>query len=256
MSPERTADRPAPRYPLDTGSGVPLYLQVERSLQHRLEQGEWKYGEQVPTEGEMCRDYGVSRVTMRQALARLVDRGLLTRERGRGTFVRDTSLTAGGRGVTSFTTELAQLGMDAGGRVLSRRVVTAAEADVVDALQLEPRAPVVELVRLRTGAGKPMGIQTSALPLHRFPGLADLDLDNRSLYATLRERYGLVPTEAVETFTVSGVPADVASLLEVQPDAHAFHVERLTLDAHGPFEYVRSIMRGDRYRVRLVLREP
>jgi len=249
-------DRGAPRYPLDPSSGVPLYLQVERSLQHRLEQGEWKYGEQVPTEGEMCRDYGVSRVTMRQALARLVDRGLLTRERGRGTFVRDTSLTAGGRGVTSFTTELAQLGMDAGGRLLSRRVLTAVEADVAEALQLEAKAPVVELHRLRTGAGQPMGVQTSHLPLQRFPGLDVLDVDDHSLYATLRQHYGLVPTEAVETFTVSGVPADIAPLLEVQPDAHAFHVERLTLDAHGPFEYVRSIMRGDRYRVRLVLREP
>ena len=250
-----THDR-VPRFLLDAESGVPLYLQVERSLQQRLDQGEWQPGEQVPTEGEMCRDYGVSRVTLRQALARLVDRGLLTRERGRGTFVRNTSLTAGARGVTSFTTELAHLGMDAGAKLLSRRVLPAGEADVADVLQLDEHAPVLELRRLRTGAGQPMGVQTSLLPLDRFPGLELTDLDDRSLYATLRDRYGLVPVEAVETFTVSGVPEAVATILDVPAGAPAFHVERLTLDVHGPFEHVRSLMRGDRYRVRLVLRDP
>jgi GntR family transcriptional regulator, N-acetylglucosamine utilization regulator len=241
---------------LDPGSGAPLYLQVERNLQRRIDAAEWQPGHQIPTEGELCLTYGVSRATIRQALARLTDRGILLRERGRGTFVRDTSLTAGGRGVTSFTAELAALGLEAGARVLERGIVTAGEREVADPLQTRPEAPLLLLRRLRTGGGLPIGIQTTLLPLERFPGLDGFEFANQSLYTVLRETYGVAPVEAIETFTVVGVNAGSAALLEVAPGSHAFHVDRLTFDARGPFEYASSVMRGDRYRVRLVLREP
>jgi GntR family transcriptional regulator, N-acetylglucosamine utilization regulator len=241
---------------LDPNSGAPLYLQVERNLLRRMESEEWKPGEQIPTEAELCSAYNVSRMTIRQALARLVDRGLLVRERGRGTFVRDASLTAGARGVTSFTAELAELGLAAGSRVLEHRVVTAAQELDAVALSVGGDAPLLRLRRLRTGGGLPIGVQTSLLPLERFPGLDTFDFKDRSLYSALRETYGLLPVEAIETFTVVGVPAPDAEILEVEAGAHAFHVERLTLDARGPFEHVRSVMRADRYRVRLVIREP
>ncbi|WP_220183179.1 GntR family transcriptional regulator [Sphaerisporangium album] len=241
--------------PLDPTSGVPLYLQVERSLRLRIDAGEWRPGEKLPTEGELGKAYGVSRVTVRQALARLVDRGALVREQGRGTFVRDTSLTAGARGVTSFSAELQVLGHTSGARVLEQVVVTAAEADLPPEMGLAPRDPLLRLRRLRTDGSRPVGVQTALLPITRFPGLADLDFADRSLYETLRSVFGVVPREAVETFTVGGVLDEDAPTLGVAPGAHAFYVERLTFDAAGPFEYVRSVMRGDRYRVRLALRD-
>ncbi|SEM87993.1 GntR family transcriptional regulator [Nonomuraea pusilla] len=241
---------------LDPTSGVPLYLQVERSLRHRIDTGEWVAGAQLPSEEELGRHYEVSRVTIRQAVARLVDRGVLVREQGRGTFVRDTSLTAGARGVTSFTTELAELGHASGAKVLEQTVVTAAECDLPPEMGLGPGDRLLRLRRLRTDSARPVGVQTALLPLDRFPGLDGLGFDDRSLYTTLRERYGLVPREAIETFTVGGVLDEDAPTLGVAPGAHAFYVERLTFDAHGPFEYVRSVMRGDRYQVRLALRNP
>lgn len=246
---------PQVRPALDPESGAPLYLQVERNLAQRIESGEWQPGEQIPSEGELGTAYGVSRITVRQALARLVDRGLLVRERGRGTFVRDNSLIAGARGVTSFTAELADMGLAAGSKVLDRSVVTADDEGVTEPLRLGGQARLLRLRRLRTGGGRPIGVQVSLLPLDRFPGLDDVDLGDRSLYATLRELYGVVPVEAIETFTVVGVPRADAAILDVKVGAHAFYVERLTLDARGPFEYARSVMRGDRYRVRLHLRE-
>ncbi|MDF5756233.1 GntR family transcriptional regulator [Spongiactinospora sp. TRM90649] len=241
---------------LDPASGLPLYLQVERSLTHRIDAGEWLPGARLPTEGELGTAYGVSRVTIRQALARLVDRGVLVREQGRGTFVRDTSLTAGVRGVTSFTAELGDLGHTAGSQVLDQELTTAAEAGVPKETGLAGETPLLRLRRLRTDGTRPVGVQTAFLLVERFPGVADLDFSDRSLYQALREVYGLVPREAIETFTVGGVLNEDAPTLGVAPGAHAFYVERLTYDAHGPFEYVRSVMRGDRYRVRLALRNP
>lgn len=240
---------------VDPLHGVPLYLQVEQHLGQRVQSGEWQPGQKIPTEEQMCAAYGVSRVTMRQALARLVDRGLLVRERGRGTFVRDAALTAAARGVTSFTTELAALGLEAGARVLAVEVVPA-DAETVDALGLGHDAEVVRVHRVRTGNGKPIGIQTSLLPVQRFPNLEHQSLQDRSLYQLLRTHYGVVPVEAVETFTVGGISPRDARLLEVPPRTCAFFVERVTLDARGPFERVTSVMRGDRYRIRLALRNP
>ncbi|WP_166350466.1 GntR family transcriptional regulator [Phytoactinopolyspora limicola] len=241
---------------LDPSSGVPLYMQVERDLQRRVDVGEWKAGEQLPAEEQLCEVYNVSRVTMRQALARMADRGVVVRERGRGTFVRDQSLTAGARGVTSFTAEMAEIGVTAGSRVVSARTTTAAAAAVPDDAGFAADEPVVELRRLRTGGGRPVGVQTSVLPLGRFPGLDAIDLGSGSLYGLLRSRYGVTPLEAVETFTVGGVLAEDAELLQVKVGTHAFYVERITSDTRGPFEFCHSVMRGDRYRLRLGLRNP
>ena len=241
---------------VDPSSGVPLYLQVERSLHVRIESAEWEPGAQIPPEDVIAASYGVSRITIRQAIARLVDRGLLARARGRGTFVRDTKLTAGARGVTSFTQELTERQVTAGAVILGHEVTTAADAGVTEQLQIDGAAPVLQLHRLRTGDGRPIGMQTSTLPLGRFPGLDLIDFTDRSLYGVLRESYGSVPIEAIETMSVIDLPRADAETLGARRGAAAFQIERITLDARGRFEHVHSIMRGDRYQIRVVLREP
>jgi GntR family transcriptional regulator len=231
-------------------------MQVEKSLRARIASGEWMPGQQIPIEDQLCATYGVSRITVRQAVANLVNQGLIVVERGRGRFVRDSSVVARERSVTSFTTELEEMGLKAGSVVLERSVTTADEALVTEPLQLEPGAPVVRWKRLRTGDGEPMGLQTSVLPLARFPGLEEVDLEGLSLYAVLYQSYGLLPEKAIDTFTVGSLDARDAQLLKLQPGSPAFRVERLTLASDGPFEYTRSVMRGDRYQVRLVLATP
>lgn len=240
---------------VDANARMPLYHQVEVAIRERISSGAWAPGTQIPTEDQLCEQFRVSRVTIRHALRNLVAQGLLERERGRGTFVRDTTLTAGARGLTSFSAEMEALGLKPGARTLSATVMPASP-EVAGALELLEGERVVAIRRLRTGDGRPVGVQTAYLPDRRFPGLADLTLDDRSLYAVLREHYGVAPGEAIETFRITHVPDQDAALLEVEPGNCAFAVERLTSDAHEPFEFVQSLMRGDRYRVRLVLRNP
>jgi GntR family transcriptional regulator len=238
---------------IDARSGVPLYMQVEKHIQDRIVSREWRPSTPLPNEQQLCDEYGVSRITVRHALARLTDKGLLLRERGRGTFVRDIELEASERGVRSFTTELHDLGM-----VPSSRLLGIAEVEpprsVATALAIEPGMTVVRIHRVRLGDGRPIGVQTAYLTAARFPGLVTAELERTSLYEVLADRYGVTPIEAVETFTVGGVTDTDAPLLEVEPGAHAFYVERVTYDGHGPFEQVFSVMRGDRYRVRHALR--
>lgn len=222
-------------------------------MRQRVQSGEWRRGEQIPTEAELCTIYGASRVTIREAVRRLTDEGLLIRRRGSGTFVREARITAGARGLTSFTEEMAELGLHGESRVLSV-TVQACNPAVSDRLQLSPRAKVIAIRRLRLAGGTPMGIQCAYLPAERFPGLEEIDLGSGSLYTVLADRYGVVPVEAEETFEVAPIRAADARLLQTTTGTCGFRVERLTFDQSGAFEFVDSIMRGDRYRVRIGLR--
>jgi GntR family transcriptional regulator len=246
-----STDRPVRR--LSQTSGVPYYLQLEDLLSQRVSSGEWPAGGQIPTESELCEQYGVSRVTVRQALARLVQRGLVTRGRGKGTFVRDSRLTATARSVSSFSSELDALGMKPGAELLGIDRVPASGA-VADAMHREPGTDLLRIRRLRTADGQPIAVQDSLLVAELFPGLEERLHDDSSLYELLSSAYGVSPLEAMEVFRVAGVPRDLAPLLQVARGSHAFHVVRVSFAGPAAFEHTTSYIRGDRYEIRLPLR--
>lgn len=240
---------------ISPSSAVPFYLQLEELLLGRISSGEWPPGGQIPTESELCEQYRVSRVTVRQALARLVQRGLLSRGRGKGTFVRDSRVTASARSVSSFSTELNALGMKPGARLLGIDRVKASDA-VADAMHRDPGTELFRLRRLRTADGQPIAVQTSLLVAEMFPGLEEKVTDNTSLYEVLASEYGIGPVEAIEVFRVAGVPRDLAPLLEVARGSHAFYVVRVSFVGPAAFEHTTSFIRGDRYEIVLPLRNP
>ena len=238
---------------LDRSRPEPLYHQLEVLLRERILSGEWGAGEQIPTEEQLVEVYGVSRVTVRQAIQNLVRDGHLVRGQGRGTFVRKPTLTAGERGLVSFSQDMQALGLTPGSQILEAQVVPASTS-IAGRLELAAGDPVHRIRRLRTGDGQPIGLQTSYLSAQRFPGLVEqLDRQN-SLYEALASNYGLTLFEAHETFTVTSIPEETAATLGVTPGACAFHVERLARDERRPFEFTVSVMRGDRYRISWTLR--
>jgi len=95
-----------------------------------------------------------------------------------------------------------------------------------------------------------MGIQTAFLPSHLVPGLADTTFGDTSLYDVLQNRYGLQPASARETYCVRLMRREEAELLRVPVRSPAMTAERITLLSDGqPFEFVQSVMRGDRYKI-------
>ncbi|MFO7546376.1 MAG: UTRA domain-containing protein, partial [Trueperaceae bacterium] len=141
-----------------------------------------------------------------------------------------------------------------GAHFLAERAQAALAGPVAEHLGLEGGAEVHRLRRLRTGDGKPIGLQTAHLPVTRFPGLADKLAGGASLYQVLRTEYGVELDHARETFSVVRIPKGAAQLLGTESGEPAFHVERVAYDATGPFEYTVSVMRGDRYRIQWILR--
>jgi GntR family transcriptional regulator len=234
-------------------SQIPLYHQIANDLRERILGGTLAAGARIPSEQELGLLYGASRITVRQALGTLAHEGLVSREPGRGSFVRDTSITAGPRRLTSFTSEMRARGIQPTSRVLSIRVEPADDA-VAAGLSVDPGTSVLRLERLRSGDEQPLGIQTTYLRAADVPGLEKVDFDDLSLYQELERRHGILVDEAEETFVVSLLDADAASLLAVPPGSPAFVVERIGVSNGRVVEFTRSVMRGDRYRVQIRLR--
>jgi GntR family transcriptional regulator len=230
----------------------PLWHQAEQAIRTLITSGEWASGAQIPNEERLCSLLGVSRITVRHALRNLEDSGLLSREHGRGTFVRRATVVAGVRGLTSFTEEMANLGLNVGSRLLDARII-AADADAATALEIEPGTPVASLRRLRLGNNEPIGIQTAHLPESRVPGILQEAENIHSLYDFLRERYGIAPVEAREVYRLGSVRQEDEALIQLPAGSPAFVVERVAFDRAGPFEFTVSTMRGDRYEIRSIL---
>lgn len=239
----------------DRSRPEPLWHQVVQTLSANIEEGIWSAGNQLPAEGHLCELLGVSRITIRHALQKLEDQGLVRREHGRGTFVRSSRLVGGSESVTSFSREMIELGRTPGSVLLGAEVVTA-DARTAAALGLSGASEVLRIRRLRTGDGRPIGIQTAQLPRHLVPDLDGTEVADRSLYDLLHERYGLVAYEADEVYRVGAANADEALLLDIGPGTPVFIVHRVARTQYSPFEFTTSTMRGDRYEIRSTLRQP
>ena len=239
--------------PLDKAGPLPLYHQLKVALMKAIETGRWESGQRLPNESKLAESFGVSTITVRQALGQLADLGYVRREQGRGTFVSRPRLDQGPRELTGFSEEMRRHRLTAASRVLESKAVEAA-VRVAEALQISPGEPVFVLKRLRLADGSPLGIQTAHIPLALVPGISEENLENVSLYELLQTRYGLQPLSARETYFAVPAELEAAGLLRIPAGSPVFAVERITSLAGGrPFEFVQSVLRGDRYSIVLEL---
>jgi GntR family transcriptional regulator len=232
---------------------VPLYHQLKCILLEAIDGGRLQPGEQLPNEAQLAGNYGVSKITVRQALQGLAELGYVSRQQGKGTFVSKPKLDQGPRELLSFSEEMRRHRMASTSRVLEQSV-TEADPRVAEVLQIKPGAPVFRLKRLRLADGEPMGIQTAYVPVDMANGLEHEALEDISLYQVLQTRFGLRPARARETHLAVPAEAKVAELLNVPAGTPVFAAERVTFLPDGkPFEFVKSHMRGDRYSIVLEL---
>jgi GntR family transcriptional regulator len=237
-----------PRWTLRARSRTPVWAQIEERLAERIEGGHLGTGERLPPERELAEWLGVSRMTVRQALGALAARGLVERGVGRGTFVRAPGKVVHDlSGALGFTERLGRQGLEAGAELVSAAEEGAPDA-VAAALELEPGAPTLRVQRVRSAAGRPLALEDSWLPADRFPGLLERDLVG-SLYALMRDGYGLEPAEAVERLEPVVARAHEAALLDVPEGAPLMLVERVARASGGiAVEFARDRHRGDRSR--------
>ncbi len=234
---------------LDKDSPVPLHVQLRDLLRAQILSGRLAPHTQLPSERELCLQYGVSRITVRQALGELSHEGLIYTTVGKGTYVGVPKVQEELRPLSSFTEDVRRRGMTASSRVLEAMIVPA-DDHLAELLRMPRGAEVVRLRRLRLANGMPLAIQLTWLPHHLCPGLLAYDLASRSLFDILRREYHLRLVRAETGIEAALASPDESELLQLPTPAAVLISEQTTyLDTDAVIEFARSVFRGDSYRL-------
>mgnify|MGYP002622119608 CR=1 FL=1 len=239
---------------IDPGSPVPKYFQLREILLDLIEANELPIGAAIPSERELCQRYGLSRMTVRQAVDHLVSEGRLHRVPGKGTFVARPKIEMTLH-LMSFTEDMRSRGMVPGARDLDRRVVRAS-THLARQLGIRPGDEVHFIERLRTADGEPLCIERAHIPVALAPGLQDHDLTDRSLYALLESEYGIV-FDAGELTIDAGIadPGD-ADLLRLPRGGAVLLLQHRSFAGGVCAELGVSTYRADRYQLRTAIESP
>lgn len=230
-------------------AGLPLYKQLRGAIETLVLGGALKPGAVLPGERVLAEALKLSRVTVRKAIATLVEDGLVRRQHGSKTEIAshvEKSLTA----LTSFSEDMSSRGLKPGGVWLSREISRPGPAEMM-ALGISGQQQVLRLRRLRTADGAPMAIETATLPARFLPSP---DLVGGSLYEAL-DALGAMPQRAVQRMRSRPATTADAELLKIEPGAPLLIMERRCFLADGQIvEFTETRYRGDVYDFVLELR--
>lgn len=229
---------------IDRSSPIPLYHQLEYLLRREIEVGRYRPGDTLPSEGEICARYEVSRSVVRQTLANLAHAGLIRTERGRGSFVAEKKLHERFvQRTTGLYDDLRRMGYDIRTHVV-RQTVGELPLPVQDFLQTKRG---VQIDRLRSVDGRVLTFIRSYLPESRCPGLERAELEDRSLYKLLAVQYGLRVASGRRTVEAVAAHGEVARHLGVHPGEPVLLLRSASRDENGePLEWFEAWHRGDR----------
>ena len=210
-------------------------------------------GDALPSERRLATDLGVSRPTLRAVIDELVREGLLLRRHGSGTYVAEPKIALP-LTMTSFSEDMARRGMRPSSDVVSFECQSAG-AKLGQRLQISPVDDVWVITRLRLADDETMAIEWLHAPRRLLPDLRREELATHSFYELLRVRRGIVIASGTQTIEPTVTSPEEAELLSVPVHSPAFLFERTTQSEQGEVvEFVRSVYRGDRYRLVTELR--
>jgi DNA-binding GntR family transcriptional regulator len=239
-------------------STVPLYRQMEATFLQRMNSGDLRPGERLPTETELARQWNVNRLTVRQAIGELARAGRVTVRRGAGTYVAEPPLRVEVDLPPLPTTEAeisSSEAFAAQGRQL-HEVVTAVLADDLPATAEKlgfREAGTTRIDTVTADADTPWMVSSYWLDGARFPGIAEIAAGDAPVYQTLRDRYGVRLRYAWRSLIATSASAADAEVLDVPPGSPIMLREGLNIDDTGlPTLYLTRRMRGDR--IKYVLR--
>lgn len=238
-----TADHPALALPDPEHS---FWARIAHEIADAIRHGIYAPGERLPSEHALAERYGVNRHTIRRSLSTLGQLGLVRSTQGSGTYVEDfaVDLVLGKR--TRHRQNLAQAGLKGGMQVLQAQAAHA-DAGVAQALQVRTGAPVLHLVVLGEGGGRPLHAGDRYFPLPRFAGLDSHLSETGSITASFA-RFGVADYTRRESRVSACLPGtEIAALLQQPTSRPALQVTSVNVDTDGiPVEYARTWFAGDR----------
>lgn len=225
---------------------TPLYVQLMEELETSIRNGVYKPGDKIMTEAEMAREYGVSLITVRKAVGFLMEKGLVVRKQGKGTFVTKPKYSRNMKKLQSFTEMCEQMGVKPGARVLENRLI-AADKKVADRLGIEPGSNVVYISRLRLADGEPVQVEKSYFPL-KYAFLLEEDLNDGSMFECLKEKAGAKVASSEKMIELCRATAEEAALMDVKKGDYLLFVKSTAYDENGEPMYAGiQLINGDRF---------
>jgi GntR family transcriptional regulator len=227
-----------------SSSFVPRYYEIEQALRARI--AALRPDEPLPSDAMLCTEFGVSRMTARNAVQRLVQDGLVYRVPGRGTFVARRPAHRQAAKIWSFTDEMRRRGQTPSSRVVRRAVATPTPAETAR-LEIPSGGGVVAVHRIRLADGVPIALERAVFPGDCAEPILGADLERGSLHATLVSA-GRIPTGGQATLTAEAASKHEAELLGVSAGAALLVERRLIADQNGrPLELTETRYVAERY---------
>lgn len=237
---------------LDQHSFVPYYEQIVDQIRTLIKQKKLAEGETFYSEGEVARMLGISKMPVRQAFQKLRSEGLLVVSRGKRPIIGSGRVPWNFQQLRGFSEEMKRRGLQPSAKVISLEQKQP-DADVMQALNLQPGDEVYCLRRLRYVDGHPVAVVTSFLPTMIFPEINKHDLENQSLYHLFEQVYRRRLHWAEEVIGAAIVSPDDAALLEAELGSAVLLIKETTYDVNETaIEYSVSVLRGDRYTASVV----
>lgn len=230
-------------------SAIPIYFQLEESIRSMIQDGTLKPGDPLPSEREYSEQLGISRMTVRQAISGLVSEGLLIRQQGKGTFVSQKKIEIPLIKLTSFSEDMKLRGMIPDTQIIDFQILKPSKK-IIHSLSLEPLQKIYQISRLRLADGIPMAYETSHIPVHLISGLTRETLHKQSLYALIEQERHLQIDWAFQTIEPGISSLQESRYLKIKTGSPVLLFYRTSFLQHGlPFEFVKSVYRGDRYKL-------
>ena len=238
---------------LDPHSPKPLHVQLEEIIREKIKNGEWSEDARIPSENELSREYGLSRMTVRSVILRLAQEGLLYRVPGKGTFVSVNKLLSRPLSHMGLREQLDRQGLESETRLLEAREMHA-PLSLAARMGIGEEEEIFYILRLRSVKGSPLSLHMSYIPKRLCPDMLTVghNFEVAQLCDILREEYGIEQNKMIETLEIVAAGASEAAHLGVRRNYPLMHLENLIFSADDqPMEYSSVLFRGDRIKLEI-----
>jgi GntR family transcriptional regulator len=232
---------------IDRNSPIPLYYQISEAILEIIERDHLEPHSQIPSEDQLGQIFKVSKMTVRQALAKLVSDGILERRQGSGTFVAEKKIERKATKLVSFFEDMENKGMVPSSRVIEKKVIPTSN-HITKLLRVLEDERILKITRLRFANDTPLAINCAYISEKLCPNLLEEELDHISLTSLIEDRCQFRMEYALQNIQAVKATAYEASLLEIKKGDPLLLMERIMFNReHMPVVYYLTWLRGDRY---------
>lgn len=231
---------------IDRSNPLPYYYQLKEFIIEDIENKVLKPGERITSENELCEKFNISRSVVRQTLNELRYEGFLYKVKGKGTFVAEPKITESlAQSVVGFYEDMTSIGVNPKTKVLELSRVQC-DTNIAKKLQIESREEVIKITRLRFINKQPFVLTTSYIPFKLCPGLLKVDLNNKSLYSVMEEKFNIKINHASRTLEAIAAGGSESRLLGVSDGSPLILLTSVGYNSENiPVEYFDALHRGD-----------